>query len=337
MLIGLSGYALYSVYRKDYGILPLYAGTLLLTSLIYISVTSGTKGSLEFNGLWRMEDFFADPTTINFVRVESARLKFLAARNYIPVVLIELFYFAGFSVLSFGTQILAFFQNRKSLKLYPAHVHAFLIPGILISIIIGYFFIQNPGHANTTQFIITAQLFLPFYAGTAVYYILNKKSGYVRNASIALILMLTLWKPVLLTARCIYNVMSTKTYFLTNGHLAAAEFLRTKTHPGSIILVDRFMTLENLDYQFRFLSERRFYLLGKNILSDHGADISQREAVVASLESSTGHAGIYKKLKSASVTHIWTRNDISMISKQFLKKYTSPVFSNNIITIYRVL
>jgi len=151
-----------------------------------------------------------------------------------------------------------------------------------------------------------------------------------------LIVALTVTKPLLISAQHLMDRLKGQEYILTNNHLDALEYLRMQTPQGSIVLIDRHLTWENLEYQMRFLSERRFFLLGKNILEDHGVPFSPRYELIKSLESNKRIDPRYRELKRNSITHIWYRKAVPAFSSVFLRKYGKKVYENKKIVIFKL-
>lgn len=139
-LFGLGVLTLIYIRRRDLSLMPVLVVSFLVSLALYLPVNSTSQASFIFNGLWRFENFFADPTTVNFVRVEAARLKFLATGNFFLVGIIELFYFLGYNILVFGTLFFGLLQTKKTLKNFPNEFNIFVLSGIALSLILGYFF-----------------------------------------------------------------------------------------------------------------------------------------------------------------------------------------------------
>ena len=77
-------------------------------------------------------------------------------------------------------------------------------------------------------------------------------------ALVILIVVLTAAKPVLISGQHLMDRLNRQEYVLTNNHLNALEYLRTQTPQNSIVLIDRHLTWENLEYQMRFLAKEDF-------------------------------------------------------------------------------
>lgn len=336
-LFGLGVLCIYYLFRKDFRLLIVFFGAMIISALLYLPINSGTQASFAFRGLGLFENFFAEPTAINFVIVEVARLYFLKANNLLLVGIIELFYFIGFITLTFGTLLFGLFNLKKTFSLLPKDFNIMITAGSLLSLALGFFFTQNPGNANTLQFLITVELFLIFFAAVAVAQLKSRLNSRIAVIFLIVVILLTGLKTVLLSYRNMENIVRGQTYLISKHQLQAVNFLRTKTPRDSIVLIDRHLTWENLEYQMRFLSERNFFLLGKNILGDHGVDYSSRYELIKSLEKNTGIDQRYIELKKNSITHIWYRKDVPAISSVFLKKYGKKVYENKKIAIFELL
>lgn len=312
---------------------------LLLAAIIYLPFNSGA-GGLVWVGLWRFDDFIVRPE-FELGRVELAKRIFTENKNYLRVVYHEIIYIFLYFLTIFGTLLLGFVQNQKSLKKFPMELNLFLIPAVVLSSVSGSLFFQKTGGANSGQFLIVVMTVLPIYAALSVSY-WRKKFGVKVAALLTVIIVL------LSGTRAVYetyaqirfdlgrDIDNSSSLLVPSEELNALDFIRQNTTNNAVVLSDNVgRNAGNRSYYLSFLGNRSLFLTGDDILNDHGVDVSQRIK---------DRQIVFRSPYTSSVSAVLDKNKIDYIymkSGWYLESTTSaqflePVYENNSVKILRI-
>jgi len=332
-LVGLGFLGIYFLWKKQFKmIIPLLIALILSISL-YLPTNSGA-GGLKFNGFWRFENFMVH-NDLKISRLEYSRLKSISEGNWATVSLYELLFIGLYFTFLFGTVNLAWIQSRNSLKLFPKELNIFLISGLFVTIILGSFFLQKTGGANTVQFIIGAFIISGIYAALAIYYWLRKIHGLIALAIVIVILFLT-------SARSIYEVYGNLTsisqkkgFMITRQEMDGLLYLRNKTDPNSKIMLSQWMSEDELFIYISYFSDRPMFLASGGLLRDHGFDTSIKENIVKKIMRSDNEQEVKQLLINNNINYLFFHSELPIIIRynpQFLKK----VYENEKVNIFKV-
>lgn len=283
-LIGMGFMGSYFLIKKDIKmIIPLiFAG--LLSLILYLTVI-GTAGHLSFNGLWRFEDFIVHKD-LGLQRLELARLIFLNDYKYLQVALFEMFFIAVYFAFLFGTTNLALMQTRSSLKLFPQELNIFLISGLVTTLGMGLFFIQNPGGANTIQFIMGGFLIAGIYAALACYWLTTKLKTYTKYFVVSIIVAFTISRGLFEVIGNIRSISHAEGLKIDANEIEALNYINTSIDKDSVIMLSEWMSEEEIFLYISFLGDRPVFLTGAGVLRDHGFDTTGKKAVVSQVLNS---------------------------------------------------
>lgn len=262
---------LYYLFKKDLKSCLVFVSLAILSLLIYLPVNKGA-GGLMFSGFWRAEDFIVQPA-FGLSNMELARKIYLSAGNVIKVYLYDLTFLLIYFVFSLGGLIIAFFNSLKSLKRIDFPIHIFLLSGLAITTILGMFFLQKTGGANSSQFLISAYLVLPIYASLTLYSITNHKK-------ITILLLLIIFssflpKTLYLTSTQIDKLVDKRGTILTRDTTSAFSFISKATQENSVFVVDP--QLGDTCIFLPIFTNRQPYTCSSGAPGDRGVDLRQRE------------------------------------------------------------
>lgn len=300
-LFGLSILAIYWLLKREFRSLTVPVAAIVIALGLYLPINSGAGGFI-FSGLWRFHHFIGSEAGLN--TIEVARQAASLNHNLFRVIYLEVLFVVLYFIFLFGTTLFGLIQSKKSLSALPKELHIFLLSGIGVSIIIGSLFVQKTGGTNSVQFIISAYIVLSIYAAISLSYWSGKISKRVKIAAICLVILL-------ICARSFYEVFSNFKYLfggggmvVNNSELSALNYLKEKTEPGSIVMIDpQRAEVESFLYT-SFLADRPIFLAGAGVLRDHGQDTEIRE-----LETSVVFGGRFWKESS----ELLAKNDVSYI------------------------
>ena len=322
VLPGLGLLGLYYLYKKQYRLcLPLLL-TAVLSFLIYYPVNSGS-GGLYFTGFWRFENFIMQGY-FGLQRMELARMVYVAHNSWIRVAEYELIYFSLFVFAIFGTKLLGLIQNKKSLSFFPKELHVLLLPGLIISFIIGAFFNQSSGGSVTFNFVASVFIIGSIYTALSLFYWLRNKNKYINYFLIILILLFTLPRGIDQVYANLNSLHRNTSALIDNRELSALIFLKNiKTN--SLIMVDPVFETDVSSPYVSFLSNQKMFLSGEwDELEGHAVDYSKRQNIENFILSSTDSASIKTALIENDIGYIYTKPNtyFGTMSASFLK----PIF-----------
>lgn len=300
LMIGVAAVGLYFLIKKDLQmIIPLLLA-IPLVLLLYLPVNGGA-GGIFYTGFWRFEDFIANGK-FGLSHLELARRVYLEHDNILRLIQYEIMYIVLYFFFIFGTLNLSFVQTRKSLAAFPNSMHRILIPGLLVSLIIGFFFQQKTGGANTAQFIITSLMVLALYAGISVSYWLRILP---RNLALILatgIVLLTAGRVVFDTGVHITRVVRQEGFMISREQLKVTDYLTRHVSSNSLILAhDKVFTQSNNQYALSFLIPQPLYLSGSGILRDHGVDTLERERTMRTIFYNPSISSVSAALQNSNI------------------------------------
>ena len=326
--------SLFILYKKDYlKFIPIILFGLISFLLFYV-VNRGS-GGLIFTYFWRFENFVAQPG-FELTNLELARYVYLNAGNYLKVGMYEVFYVLIYFIFSFGVINFAIFQTKKSISYLTKEINIFLIPATLLSLIIGFFFIQKTGGANTSQFIITAIIVASIYAAISISAIYNKIGPKLKIIFLIFILFITLPRVIHDTWAVAKNIYMQKGgSLLTASELSAFNHLKNDTNKKDLVLAYK---VGYSCYFVNFISDRKLFLCDEpnGILSDHAANVEKRITAQEIIFLSASPNSVKKELENNNISYIYLPVNLSPFataSANFLK----PVFQNSSVKILKFI
>lgn len=333
-LMGISAIGVYFVFKKNWKmILPLIIA--ILISLSYHFQINRDAGGIYFNGLWRFENF-AQHKNLAISKLDYLRLSALDENKIYLVIALEVLFIIIYFTFLFGTTILGLFQNKKSLKIFPEELNIFLIPAIFGSLIIGSFFLQHTGGANTVQFVVTVFIVASIYASLSLYFWIKKLTKYLAIIASVAVLILTLPRAINETSQNLLNIYNGEGMKLSNAQLESIGFLRNNTSPNALFVVEPWMA-ENEEFLIvTFLSDRSVFLAGANILRDHGHDTKLREQIVKEIYNTKDPQRVKQLLSENKIKYIYVPPGIRVASADGAD-ILERVFDNGEFKIYKVI
>jgi len=333
-LAGLGFLGIYFVWKKQFKmVLPLLIA-LILSITLYLP-TNSKAGGLKFNGFWRFENFMVHKD-LKIAKLEYSRLKNISEGNWAVTSLYKLLFIGLYFTFLFGTVNLAWTQSRNSLKLFPKELNIFLISGLLITIILGSFFLQQTGGANTVQFIIGAFIIGGIYAALAIFYWLRNIHGKVALFIVIVIVFLTSARSIHEVYGNLSSISQKKGFIITKEEMDGLLYLRNKTDPNSKILLSQWMSEDELFIYVSYFSDRPMFLASGGLLRDHGFNTSAKEEIVKKIMHSEDEQEVRQLLLNNKIDYLFFHSEIPSIVRynpQFLKK----VYENEKVNIFEVI
>lgn len=336
-LSGLGFLGLKFLAKRDLKSISILILAFIISIIVYFP-TNKNAGGLYFTRFSIFENFIVQPWMM-LDRLELARLIYLNHSNWIRVIQYEAIYVLLFVLAVFGTKIIGLIQTKKSLLLLTKDLNIFFVGGIVISTILGFFFQQESGGANTFNFLVSVFIIGSVYSALACSFWQGKiKLKFFKFFFLLLIIILTVPRVLNETYLNFSKVKSGDGYTISNSELDALEYMKTKTGSDSLILVDyNNFKLDREAHYVSFLSDRPMFLSGLgDELSAHGIDFSGRKAesdIILNFESSgldLGNALLKNKIDYLYLSSLGSR--IATDSVYFLE----PVFENKKVTILKV-
>lgn len=325
----------YFVIKRDFRAVTLFSLVFIISAIIYLPVNRDA-GGLYFTGLYLFENFIVQPWMM-LHRLELARRIYLEHKSYLRIMQYELIYIFLFIITIFGTKLLGFLQTRRSLSLLPKELNIFLITGIIVSIVVGFFFQQKAGGANTFNFLVSVFIIGSVYSALACAYFLEKIKNKVKFILIAILIVLTVPRVLHQTISNVKNIIKPNYLMVDSNELDSIKYIQENTAPGAIIMVNyEKFKLDAKSPYLSFLANRPMYLSGLvHELSDHGIDFSDRKAIVDELLSSTDNARVATLLQQTRIDYLYLSPSdflIATVSAEF----TQTVFQNAKVRLIKV-
>jgi len=324
--IGLFAFSIYEIFREKRTVV-LFVGILTILFLIpiYFSVNVDA-GGLYYTGFWRAQNFVVQPS-MNLIRYEMARLIYETDHKWPQVMVFNI----GFTILYFtlilGTKIIAIFNNRVTLRKLPIGFHLFLIPPIVISALIGFFFNQDVGESNTFNFIVSSFIYLSFYAALFCSYISEAKKRWIGIIFALCIMMLTVPRAGYKIYNNIRMIGSYEGFIISPAVLNAVKMIRQKTNESDVVLIDvRAFYFDKYGPVFSMLVDRPMYFSNEDFLRWFKAppyEISKRKFVRDTIFTDGSILNVASVLKTNNINYL-----ITDLNQQFASTSSASFFEH---------
>lgn len=266
--IGLGFLGLFYFAQRDFKkmVMPLMAA--LVAALIYLPV-NGIGNGLIFLFPWVFRSFIVKPE-LGLVNMELARRIFENDNKWWRSIPYDLYFAFLYMVFNFGTLVFGLFQNKKSLSFFPGLLHIFLIPGIFITIFLGFCSSSRIGGINTIQFIIAEYFFLSFYAALSLSYWQTQIPRFSRLLLIFVVVCLIVPKAVHEGVNNFIFFQEKKGFTVSNNELSALTYLRNETNDKGVVALSPDWADKETYMHVSFMSHRSVFLSGyQGVLEDH--------------------------------------------------------------------
>ena len=304
-LFGVLVLFIYNLLKKDLKFVALLSLVFIISATIYFPVNRNA-GGLYFAGFYLFENFIVQPWMM-LHRLELARRIYLEHKSYLRVIQYELIYIFIFIITVFGTKLLGFLQTKKSLSLLPKELNIFLIAGIMVSLVVGFFFQQKSGGVNTFNFLVSVFIIGSIYSALACSFFFEKIKNKAKFILIVIVILLTVPRVLYQTVLNIQNIIKPNYLMVDNNELEAIKYIRDKTEKNAVIMVNyEKFKLDAKSPYISFLADRQMFLSGLvHALSDHGIDFSDRIAVVDQVLNSKDSRKVARLLKQNSIDYLY--------------------------------
>jgi len=332
ILPGLGLLALYYLFKKEYKYLLLFISTLILSIIIYLPVNSGA-GGFFYTGTWRFENFISQGF-FGLQKLELARATYIAQNNWKRVIEYELFYAALFILGTFGTKLLGLIQNKKTLSLLPKDLHILLIPGFIISFILGSFFWQTSGGPNTFNFLVSIFIVGSIYTALSLSHFINFKNKYLGILMVSVFLILTLPRSFEQIYKNIISISKNNNILIDNLQLDGINRLKNiKTN--SLVLVN--LGYDDIESPYiSYYSNQRMFLSGQgDELGSHNVDFSQRKKDWDLILNSENVSSVSAALSRNSIGYLFLLKSIDLAATDSAN-FLQTIFENKEVKIIKV-
>lgn len=333
--LGLIGLAVYYVFKSNFRFLGYLLMAGFLSAIIYFPVNTGA-GGLYYTGLWRFENFIAQPA-LGFTYIDMEMQIFREHNNWLRIAIYEIIFIVFYLVVTFGTKLVGLFQTKKSLKLFPKEFHILLIPGLVISFILGSLFQQTTGGANTFNFLVSVFVFGSLYSALACTYWSNIITKRIKAIGIVLLIILTIPRVTYEGWRNFNDIYHQNGLMVSNSEIEGINYLKNHTTPDSLVYINlRSFLWEKESSYYSFLSNRPIFLSGVvDELEAHGIDYSDRKEAIDIIFNDSNVASVGATLAANNITHLVLKNN-EMLASTESAKFLDVSFKNEFMKIYRV-
>lgn len=270
----------------------------LLVALVYLPVNINA-GGLVYTGFWRVQDYIVHPE-LGLSYLELARQIYTQHNNTLRVLQYNLIFLALYVFATFGVKTLSLIQTQKSLKQIPLYLHLVLTSGLLVCFILGMFFLQASGGANSFNFLSTVFIFLSIYTALSISFVITS----IKYKPLYYFILLILF---IFTSIRSFNISwSLYREYFNNKHSAI---------PQSELNVYRFIK-DNIpkqavflkgNYQLSYLGNKHIYFPAGgslDVLKSHGVNTKEREDLYKKIFSEYKPEQTLNILKKKGINYI---------------------------------
>ena len=299
----------------------------MLSAIIYFPVNKGA-GGLYFTGLHLFENFIVQPWMM-LNRLELARRVYLDHHSWLRVAQYEIIFAGIFIVTVFGTKLIGLVQAKKSFSLLPKELHVFLLSGIAVSAVLGLFFQQYTGGANTFNFLVSIFIIGSIYTALACSYWINSINRNLKIFLIIIIVILTVPRVFQEAVSNINKIQAKEGFLIDNHELNGLRYLKEKTEKDAIVLVDyKFFKVDAESPYISLLTDRSMFLSGfRESLTSHGIDFSHRKEAIDVILTSHDPKTIRETLVRSKINYIYLSSFNSTLATE-AASFSKTVFQN---------
>ncbi len=331
MLSGLAVLATYGLVKKKFEFIILFLWSAIISLFIYLPTSLHSSGGLIFTGFWRVQDYIVQPS-FGLSRMELARRIYLDHDNFIKVFLYNIFYSIFYLFAVLGVLLGVFIVPFKILKKIPAELNVFLLSSIVISFITGFFFIQNPGGANSMFFITISLVILSIYCALFADYWTSKWNKKSFNILISFLIVLVTIPTTIYFLYSSSKILINKPV-ITTEEMQAIKYLTDNTNKDSTLLVLNNYLDQHSSY-INFLSDRPSFLSGQEAeLEVHGIYFKDRQGSSDIIFKNKSSKSVMYEINKIGINYIYMNSSdkLNCQCEDKLKK----VFQNDVIKILK--
>ena len=328
VLIGLAFLGLYYLFTRKFKMAVTLLIVPIISFIIYAPVNK-EAGGLFFTGLWRFENFRTIPHW-RLERQEYAKWIYYQHNNWPRIIQYE----AGFALLyivsTFGSKLLGLIQTKRSFSILPAQIHLFLIPALIISTVVGLFFMQSSGGANTFNFLVSAFIIGSIYTASIATYLTEKFNNKIIAALIIFIIVIfTIPRNIYEVVQANKRLIKHESFVMKNNELEVYEYLRKDSNKNSqILVVDIEFGVANKSPYISLFADKNVFLSGREILISHGIDIQNRKKIEEEIINSSNPTRVSTLLKENNIDYLLL-SKIKVLPVEATSGFMNTVFSND--------
>ncbi len=331
-ITGLSAVSVYFLSKRKFLMLLPLSITLLMT-MIYVFYVNKNAGGLYFDGLARFGDFVQNKD-LSLLKLYFFDLKVLNSGNLLLHFLLGSLFVVIYFFFLYGTTNLGILQTKVSLRLLPIELNIFLISGIIVSLLLGSFFLQTTGGSNTVQFIISAFIIGSVYAALSLYYWISKLDTKFIIMISVIVLLLTVPRALHESFDNFMSITTRRGKIVDNPSLDSLNYFKLQTPSDSVMLLDPKMAIDETAMYVSFLADRPQFLSGAGVLEDHGQNVTQRLDVVNNIFNSNNKQQVKQLLSENKIDYIYLPTGVNIVDS--CQGYADLVYSKNNIRILKV-
>ena len=324
---------LYSlIIHKKSVLIKIFAGSLILSLILYLPLNRNSAGLLVFQPFWFLETMMGD--RIGWAKFYSAMTTYRSGGIWIKAIAAYSVAFIIFILGNFGTRIIFLFRKFKLNEL-----NIFIYSIIGAGIVIPVFFVQKGTSWNTIQFFYYSLFFSSILAGIVVSQIKNK-------VVLSLIVLITI-PTTILTLKDVY-IPSRPPAMISSSELSALSFL-SKEPQGTVLtqVFDQTKADEAVNNPPRSLylytstayvsafSKHQTFLEDEINLDISGYNWQSRKNEVLAWNADKDNAVKRAFLLNNNIKYIyWIKDDGEPLDLKALN--LKNIYENNLVVIYQV-
>ncbi|OGG04222.1 hypothetical protein A2Z33_03670 [Candidatus Gottesmanbacteria bacterium RBG_16_52_11] len=307
----------------------------ILALVVYIP-TNSTAGGLFYTGFWRFENFIVQEQ-LGLSRWELARVVFAEHRNLIRALGYDLWFFTVYTAATFGTKLLGLFQTRRSLRMIPGYLQAFLIGGMAVSFVAGGFFQQRVGSSNTFNFLVNVFIFGSLYAGLGAWQLSGMFPRPLSFAIVTLIVAVTIPRSISEVQKTYAAVSGTGGFHLNRQVEEGLVYLRDRVPADAIVAVDTDdLSFDHNSPTVSFLADKTTYYSGMGLLKHFNMDTFDRDKTMYAVFRRSDPRITAALLRGQGINYLLVATP-SAIPATESGRFLTPVFQNEKVSVLKVM
>lgn len=314
-LAGFSIVALFYLLKRDFSIIPIILIGILGSAIFYIPVNGGA-GGIYFTSFWLFENFISQPK-FDLIHLELEKNVYKAHNNYPRIIQYELMYMAAYIFCIFGSKIVGFIQTRRSLSLIQLPIHVILLTGLLVSVVLGFFFQQTSGGSNSFNFIVSIFIMGSIYCALSVSYWFKRLPRAISVILAIILIALTVPRVFSQVYSNVIFVVTERGFTLPEVQLQLLQEVNTLDTGSSSVLIERnFIDMEDMTPFVSMIVDKPMFLSGRGILESHNIPTKNREKIQLDIMRNYNPLIVAKHIKKNNIGIILMSSEADISATQ---------------------
>jgi hypothetical protein len=331
VLMGLAGVGIYALLKRKWTVALAPVIALLTSIIIYVPTNSGAGGPLF--SPFEMARMFASQPRLAISFFELRRVIFAAHNNFLRVSEMNILMLIIFYLAQFGFRTIGWFGIVRAKKIFGIEVAIFCIAALVGTTAFATLYIQPITFADIFNSYLAASVILSILSGVTIEWLLYRK----KKTVIVMCLMLI---GILTVPRISYRMIefAKKTFqsvpVISKSEIETMDFVRNHVVSEKTMYVFNYAKMDGFSSYVSGYTKKDTFLAGQVILTRHGVQYSERQALADIIATSEDSASVSAILANYDIGFLYAYKPFLLPSglKQLdIKK----IFENDTNIVYR--